>query len=136
MSIVDRTPQGRFAPGQSGNPVGRKLGSRNKSTLAIDAAFEARAEDLATRLVSLASGGNGAAMRICFDRMVPRRKGHLVAFPLPTVETHADAVDAAAGVLAGISEGELTAEEAQEVIKALEAFVRLRNAPAKPGAAP
>jgi hypothetical protein len=136
MSITERVAYGRFAPGQSGNPAGRRPGSRNKSTFAIDAALEARAEDVAKRLVDLAAEGNGAAMRLCFGRVMPRRKGRLVDFALPPVESHADAVRAAEAVMAAIGDGELTPQEAEELIRVIEAFERLRTTPAKPARAP
>ena len=31
-SLQEREPSGRFAPGQSGNPLGRPKGSKNKAT--------------------------------------------------------------------------------------------------------
>jgi hypothetical protein len=33
MSTIERAAHGRFAPGQSDNPAGRRLGSRSRSAL-------------------------------------------------------------------------------------------------------
>jgi hypothetical protein len=40
MSHTERTDGGRFQPGRSGNPAGRPPGSRNKTTLAVEALIE------------------------------------------------------------------------------------------------
>jgi hypothetical protein len=65
-------------------------------------------------------------MRICFDRVAPLRKGRPVPFALPTLEDHADAVDAAADVVAGVGAGELTPQEGEQLIRVIEAFERVR----------
>ena len=43
-----------FKPGQSGNPAGRPKGSRNRSTLALEAIFEAEAEAITRKAIELA----------------------------------------------------------------------------------
>jgi hypothetical protein len=40
MLDLDRTPEGRFRPGQSGNPAGRPRGSRNKATVILEGSPE------------------------------------------------------------------------------------------------
>src|SRR6267378_2403412 len=40
-----------FAPGQSGNPAGRPVGSRNKATLAIDALLDGEGEALTRKAI-------------------------------------------------------------------------------------
>src|SRR5436190_1859174 len=40
MTDTERTPDGRFVPGRSGNPSGRPPGSRNKTTLLVEAMIE------------------------------------------------------------------------------------------------
>lgn len=129
MPVAHRTPEGRFAPGRSGNPAGRRPGSRNKATLAAEAIRNTKLEELMNMLAMSASAGNAAALRLCFDCLAPRRKGRPVEFALPRLESPADAVDAAAAIVAGVAAGELTPQEAGEIIKAVEVFARVRAIP-------
>jgi len=124
----DRTPEGRFRPGQSGNPAGRPRGSRNKATVFLEGLLDGQAETLIQRLVSEAVRGNMVALRMCFDRLEPRRRGRPVELALPRLESKADAVDAVAAIAAGITVGELTPAEAADLIKLVDAFVRVRAA--------
>src|SRR5215211_4292561 len=64
-----------FQPGQSGNPSGRPPGSRNKTTLAVDALLDGEAETLTRKAIELAKAGDLVALRLCLDRICPPRKG-------------------------------------------------------------
>jgi hypothetical protein len=127
MLAIERTATGRFPPDRSGNPAGRPVGSRNKSTLAAEAALAARAEEVVEAVVGAAMAGKPAAMRICFDRLAPLRKGRPVRFALPRITSAADVVGAAGTIVAGMADGELTPAEAQDMLKALEAFQRVTS---------
>ena len=131
MLAAERTATGRFAPGRSGNPAGRPPGSRNRSTLALEDALAAHTEELVDLLLRSAADGKGAALRICFDRIAPLRKGRPVPFELPTLACHADVVAAASAIVVGMADGELTAAEAQDMFKVLEAFHKVLTLPAR-----
>jgi hypothetical protein len=120
-----RAPRRR--PHHAPHPAGRQRGSRNKATLAFDAMLETRAEELTNRLAAMTSAGHSTAMRICFDRLAPVGKGRPARFSLSKLETQADAVDAAAAIVAGAADGELTPQEAEGLIKLVEAFGRVRT---------
>jgi len=111
-----------FQPGQSGNPAGRPLGSRNKTTLAVDALLNGEAEALTRKAIELAKAGDMVALRLCLDRICPPRKDRPVRFDLPTLNTAADAVEAASAILAAVSNGDLTPTEAAELGKLIENF--------------
>jgi Family of unknown function (DUF5681) len=81
----------QFQPGQSGNPAGRPPGALNKKTLAARGVLEERAEEIITNLVDRAMEGHGTAMRLCFDRLVPKGLDRPVAIELPVVKTPEDA---------------------------------------------
>jgi len=136
MLATERTATGRFPPGRSGNPAGRPPGARNKSTLALEDALAARSEDLVDALLRSARDGKGAALRICFDRLAPLRKGRPVPFELPPLACHDDVVAAAAQIVMGMADGELTPAEAQDIFKVLEAFAKVLTSPARLGQAP
>jgi hypothetical protein len=84
-----------FPPGQSGNPNGRPLGSRNKTTLAIESLLDGEAETLTRKAIELAKAGDLVALRLCLDRVCPPRKDRPVTFAMPTLETAADVKRAA-----------------------------------------
>jgi hypothetical protein len=62
-----------FKAGQSGNPTGKRLGTRNKATMAAQALLDGEADALTRRAVELALEGNMAALRLCLERLLPPR---------------------------------------------------------------
>jgi hypothetical protein len=113
-----------FAPGQSGNPAGRPVGSRNKATLAIDALLDGEGEALTRKAIELAKDGDMQALKLCMDRIVPPRRDRPVSFTLPKIQGPADAATAMAAILQAAAEGELTPMEAGEIAKLLDVYVR------------
>jgi hypothetical protein len=113
-----------FRPGQSGNPNGRPKGSRNATTLALESLLDGQAKALTQKAVELALGGDLVALRICLDRILPPRKDRPVSFELPSIATIEDAPRAMAAITAAIAQGEITAAEASDVSRLVEAYVR------------
>jgi hypothetical protein len=113
-----------FEPGQSGNPSGRPKGARNKTTIAVEAMLDNEAEVLTRKVIDLALAGNMAAIRLCFERLLPPRRDRGVAFGLPKIESAADAVVASHAVLDSCSTGILTPGEAAEVMRLIETHLR------------
>jgi hypothetical protein len=118
----------RFKPGQSGNPAGKPKGARHKTTIACDALLEGEAEAITRKAIELAKAGDGPALRLCMDRIAPARKDRPVPFTLPTLETAADAKNAAAAIVRAVAEGDLTPTEAAELSKLLDNFIRVLEA--------
>ena len=115
---------GRWRPGESGNPAGRPRGLKNKTTLAAEALLEGEAEALTRKAVELALAGDVTALRLCLDRIVPARRDRYVTFDLPPLTTAADAVTAAAAVTTAVASGDLTPSEAAEIAKVVDMFTR------------
>ena len=109
-----------FKPGQSGNPGGRPRGSRNKTTLAVEALFEGEAEEITRKVIEKAKDGDSVALRLCLERLCPPRKESAVVLDLPAVEKSSDVVQATAAVLRAMAAGEITPSEAREVAAILE----------------
>ena len=114
----------RWQRGQSGNPAGRRRGTKNKITLAAEALLDGEAEALTRKAVELALAGDVAALRLCMDRIVPPRRDRYVRFELRTLATAADAVKAAAAVTAAVAAGDVTPSEAGELAKVIDMFTR------------
>jgi Family of unknown function (DUF5681) len=113
-----------FEPGQSGNPSGRPKGARNKATVVIEALLEDKAEPLTRKLIELALGGNMAALRLCFGRLLPPRRDHGVAFDLPKIESAADEVAATRAVLESCAAGTLSPSEGAVVMGLIASLLR------------
>ena len=113
-----------FEPGQSGNPSGRPKGARNKTTIAVEALLDNEAEALTRKVIELALAGNMAAIRLCFERLLPPRRDRGVAFDLPKIESAADAVAASRAVLESCAAGSLSPGEAADVMRLIETHLR------------
>jgi hypothetical protein len=100
-----------FVPGASGNPNGKKRGTKNKSTMAAEALLAGEAQGLTRKCIEMALSGDASAMRLCIERIMPLRKGRPVRFPMPQVDQPSDLVGALAAVIGAVSEGALTPDE-------------------------
>jgi hypothetical protein len=78
-------PEGRFRKGRSGNPKGRPAGARNKATQTAELLLDGEAEALTRRAVELALAGDGMALRLCLERIIPPRRGRPVQLGLTPV---------------------------------------------------
>ena len=116
---ADKKQGTKFAPGQSGNPAGKAKGTRNKTTLAIEALLEGEADALARKVIELAKDGDGPALRMCLDRLAPPRKDAPVCFDLPPIKSVADAVEASSALLSAVAAGDVTPDEGSRIMSLL-----------------
>jgi len=121
---VERTPEGHFVKGQSGNPAGRGVGCRNKATQIAEALLDGDVEALTRKAVSLALDGDPSAMRLCFDRIIAPRRARPVHLDLPPIAEAADVTAAMAAVTAAVVGGIITPAEGAEVAKVVDTYVR------------
>ena len=112
-----------FQKGQSGNPRGRKPGTRNRATLAVESLMEGQAEALSRKAVELALQGNLLALRLCLDRVAPLRKGRAVPIEMNAVATFADLAAAHLQIVNAMGCGLLSPEEAAAAATALDRAV-------------
>jgi hypothetical protein len=117
----------RGRPFETGNP-GRPKGARNKVTLAVEALLDGEAEELTRRAIELAKAGDGTALRLCLERVLPARRDRLIAFELPAIETAADASRAMSAILRAVADGAISPSEGQAVAGLLEGFVKTLEA--------
>ena len=128
MSAVPSLPTrrgGRFLPGQSGNPKGRPPGSRNAATIAVEKLRAGEAQELTRKAIDMAKKGNAICMRLCLERVAPRRKECPIVFDLPPITCPEDAERAGAAVVAAMAAGRLTAQEAGSIMAVLVAHTEL-----------
>jgi hypothetical protein len=74
-----------FQPGPSGNPAGRRRGSRNKATLAAATLLDGEALGSTHRAVEAALAGDILAIKLGLERVLPRCHERPVTFSLPSL---------------------------------------------------
>ena len=117
-----------FPEGRSGNPSGRPRGARNKTTVAIEKLLDDEGETITRKAIELAKAGDGPAIRLCMDRIVPVRRDRLVVFDMPPVESAADAARAQGALIAAVAAGEITPSEAGDLAKLVDSYVKALEA--------
>ena len=113
-----------FEKGRSGNPTGRRPGSRNKATLAAATLLAGEAEGLTRTAVEFALAGDPTAMRLCIERILPPCRERAVEFTLPRIETTDDISAAMQAVTAALAKGDITPGEAATIAGVVETFAR------------
>lgn len=117
-----------FESGVSGNPTGRPKGSRNKTTLAIEALLDGESEAITRKLLEKALEGEMTALRLVLERMLSPRRDRPVAFDLPPIESAADALSASSAVLSACAKGVLSPSEAAQIMDLISNHVRMVEA--------
>jgi len=112
-----------FTKGHSGNPAGRPEGSRNAATEIAQALLDGEADALVRKCVELALEGNPTAMKLCLERLVPRR-GRSVKLALPVIESAADIAPAMTAIAQAAAEGAITPYDGAELSRIVESCVR------------
>jgi len=115
-----------FQKGQSGNPAGKRLGSRHHASRVLDELMDGEGEAITRKAIEAAKAGNPVALRLCLERLMPARKDRLIAFTLPPIETTGDLTRATGALLAAVADGELTPSEAAELGKHCITAIALR----------
>ena len=113
-----------FVKGRSGNPGGRRYGSRNKKTLAAAVLLEGESEALTRKAVELALEGDPTALRLCIERILPPCRERPVKFTLPPIENAADISAAMNAVTSALARGIITPGDAERIANVVDTFAR------------
>ena len=113
--------QGRFKPGQSGNPAGRPKGALHATTVAIEVLLEGEAEAITRKVSDAAKAGDLVAIKLVLDRICPPRKTSPIHIELPAIEDAGGVAMAQQEVLRAACAGDLLLDEAQALAGLLEA---------------
>ena len=103
----------QFQKGQSENPTGRKVGSKNSLTLMREVLLEGEPEAIMRRAIDGGLKGEEVPLRLCLDRIWPRLRPREepVEFELPPINSVHDLLPALSAIAAGVASGELTPEQ-------------------------
>jgi hypothetical protein len=136
---VNRDGHGRFAPGQSGNPAGKKPGTPNRATRLREQLAEADLELAVRGLMNLVRDGNGVAIRFVLERVFPKPRDREIDLGLAALGDRATPADMVARILRKMAAGEINIDEASRMARLIERLggpVDTKVAPSKGAAAP
>jgi hypothetical protein len=119
--------QVRGRPFQKGNS-GRPPGSKNKITRLLEQLVEGKGQKLAQKMLQVALEGNPRCLEYFMDRLMPPRRGRVLEQPLPKISGVNDIGPAMAAITSQLNNGELTTEEASDIIGLLERYARVISA--------
>jgi Family of unknown function (DUF5681) len=114
---------GRFKPGRSGNPAGRKPGVRNRSSLLDDAISDDDIRSIVAKIVSKAKEGDVACAKLIWDRVAAPSKNRTVEIGLVEVGRYDgdEAILASYGaIVRGVAGGQISPTEALELAELLD----------------
>jgi hypothetical protein len=106
-----RTPEGRFSPGQSGNPAGRPKGSRNKATLVAEALLEEATGPVVAKAIDDALAGDGPMLRMLVQAICKNSPGRSIELDVPEGRW-GDPVVFLEATMRAVALGEITPQEA------------------------
>ena len=86
--------------------------------------LDGEAEALTRKAVELALEGEGSALRLCLERIIPPRRERPVKLGLPAVRGAADLAGTMAAITTAATQGTITPGQAAELARVVEIFVR------------
>jgi hypothetical protein len=111
-----------FKKGQSGNPRGKKPGTRNKATIAAQVLLEGDVEAIAKVCVARAKGGDMMACKLILDKLIPNRRERSIDLQLPQLAGAAEVPQALGATLGAVAEGQITPGEGHALAALLETY--------------
>jgi hypothetical protein len=130
-ATATRDAGGRFLPGQSGNPSGKRRGTRNRATILRAVLEEGEEMAVARSVIDKAKSGDAVSARFLLGLLCPRprARGRAITLDLPEGMTAGDTVAAFNATLLAMASGEITPDEALTItqmfdgrLKALKAW--------------
>lgn len=115
----------KWKKGQSGNLAGKPKGTRHKATQLAETLLDGQAKDLVQKCVDMALEGDGTAMKVCMDRLLPAKKDRPVSLSIPQIESMGDAASAMKAITNAVSQGDITPSEAQVLSAMIENYRKI-----------
>jgi hypothetical protein len=114
----------RFQPGNK-QGRGRRQGSRNKMTIALQELLDGEAEAITRVLIDKAKSADMTAIRLCIGRLIPVMKERPVKLDFGSIETAAGVARAFDSLLQAVGHGEITPNDAALLTSVLESRRRV-----------
>jgi hypothetical protein len=123
-AVLGRDSQGRFVPGQSGNPLGKAPGTRNRATLLRAALDGEEGPAMARIVIDKALAGDVVTARFVIGRLEPKPRDRGIELDLPEGSRARDIVAAFDATVRAMAAGEITPDEAVQVTRVLDGRLR------------
>lgn len=111
MTEKKKAPAHAWKPGQSGNPLGKPRGARNKATQMVLSLMEGSAEEITKAVLDAAKGGDLSAAKIVLERLAPPMRERPVNIDLPDTRTPEGCSEAQDAILQSVGVGDLLPSE-------------------------
>ena len=122
---TDQKQRGRpFQKGVSGNPNGKKPGTRNHASRLIETMMAGDIEEITQKVINAAKSGDLIAARLVLDRICPPRKDAPIEIDLPDIKSSSDAVNVMRAIMSGVADGVITPCEAASLSGLVDSFVK------------
>ena len=115
------TPAGRGRPFAKGNG-GRRPGSKNQSTLILEALSDSEKEQLVRKGIELAKAGDVSMLKFFLSRILPRER--LIRIDLPQMQFADDAVETLGLIVGAVSDGSISPGEGADVANLVNSYSR------------
>jgi len=112
----------KFKPGESGNPDGRPVGSKDKRTQYREL-FEPHADALIQKVINLALDGDTTCLKMCIDRLVSPFRAKNATVILDDITGTLTAKGEK--IITAMGNGEVTPSDASSMLSALAAQSRI-----------
>lgn len=117
---------GRFKPGQSGNPAGKQKGTLHKATQAMMALLDGETEALTRKAIELALEGDTTALKLCLDRIAPAPKSAAQCINVDITSTK-NLTDTAKAFLDAAANGEIPPDIASQLVAAVAGVAKVNE---------
>jgi hypothetical protein len=128
QATMTRDGNGRFVPGCSGNPAGKRKGTRNRATILAEALRDGDDTGMARVVIDKALGGDAVTARFCVRLLTPKQRGRAIVLDLPEDCRAGDIVAVFDATLAAMASGEITPDEALTITRVLDFRLRASKA--------
>src|SRR5476649_43591 len=115
-----RDAAGRFVAGASGNPSGKRPGTRNRRTVLAEALRDGEDNAVARVVIDKAVAGDAVTARFLLGLLSPKPRGRAITLDLPEDARPGDVVAAFDATLAAMAAGEITPDAALTITRILD----------------
>jgi hypothetical protein len=117
-------PRRRGRPFQKGN-AGRRLGSRNRTTVVAEALLRDEEIELVRKAIEMAKAGDAQMLKFLLDRILPKERS--VRVDLPPIDHASDAVDAVGAIIEAVATGQIAPNEGSALATLVATYARTVN---------